>query len=398
MRLDSITKIERFIENALLSSPLIPLGVNVLRLADVSDEEGILQMVNSVIVRYVSSNVQVVRQSPMATLRTMTFEVNIASQSYLTQSGHDFAVQLCAAVHETLSNTVPTNTGMDIVEPFHLSSENFSGLTDSSHYTYTQQWNVVVQDVYRPIALDPCVARGDCSRLFSPNLKDVPQPGDVLYQNEAYIPALPPPPGEPYSVDNPGVVETEDGSLVYRWEPTQVFLSAEQIAAGYTLVSTNTFDESGTFLIVDIKDGDGNFVDSYFAVASGRIIIKITVADGPSAVDVAGNPSSSAAQDVFSSNSQRNSYGYTNEPQVFIYVDPTNPLRPRSQVGYNVVFPVEVGTTLVHDGDVFLRIGNTVFGRAWIKEDQFTLMNPNQYLPNLDCEEDPLEGNTTLCE
>ena len=41
MRLDTISRIEQFMTDALLSSPLIPLGVNVIRLAATEDEEGI---------------------------------------------------------------------------------------------------------------------------------------------------------------------------------------------------------------------------------------------------------------------------------------------------------------------------------------------------------------------
>lgn len=398
MRLDSITKIERFIANALLSSPLVPLGVNVVRLADVSDQEGILQMVNSIVVRYVSSSEEVERQAPLTILRTMRFEVNIASQSYLTQSGHDFAVQLCCASHETLTNTVPPNAGVEVFSPFRMVSEQFSGLTDSTHYTYTQTWELIIQDMHRGIAIDPCVQRGDCTRLFPTYSKEPVKPGDVLYLNKAYIPVLPPPPGVNYSAEYAGVEESSDGSLVYTWDPTQVFLSAAEITAGYSLVSTNTFDESGTFLISNIKDGDGNFVRSYFAKDSGRVIINITVADGPSFIDSAGNVIISSVEDQFKSQQFRNAYGYATFPKVFIYVDPTDPDGARGQIAYGVVYPVRAETTLVHDGEIYVRIGNTQFGKAWVRQDEFTVMSEDEYLPRLDCEEGLDEGNTTSCE
>ena len=56
MRLDSITRIERYMVDALVTSPLVPLGVNVIRLADENDAEGIVNMVQSIAVRYVSSH------------------------------------------------------------------------------------------------------------------------------------------------------------------------------------------------------------------------------------------------------------------------------------------------------------------------------------------------------
>jgi hypothetical protein len=193
MNLDSITKIERYLSDALLASPLVPLGVNVVRLADVTDEEGILQMVNSMVVRYTGSSASVVQRAPLTLEYTMTFEVNVASQSYLSQSGHDFAVQLCTAARLTLLNTVPPNSGVEVVQPFVLTNEQFSGLTDSSHYTYTQQWQIVVQDLHRAIALDPCVQRGDCSRLFTRNVKTTVKPGQTVCGNAIYDPILPPP-------------------------------------------------------------------------------------------------------------------------------------------------------------------------------------------------------------
>ena len=227
MRLDSITKIERFIANALLSSPLIPLGVNVLRLADVSDGEGILQMVNSIVVRYISSSEQVERQAPLTILRTMSFEVNIASQSYLSQSGHDFAVQLCCASHETLTNTVPPNTGLEIFAPLRMVSEQFAGLTDSTHYTYTQRWELITQDMHRGIAIDPCVQRGDCTRLFPSNLITRLKPGETACGAIIYAPVLPPPNNLiPYDTEFAGAQFDTVGNLVYVWNPEEVDLFA----------------------------------------------------------------------------------------------------------------------------------------------------------------------------
>ena len=59
MRLDTISRIEQFMTDALLSSPLIPLGVNVIRLAATEDEEGIAVMARTIVVRYTGSTVNV---------------------------------------------------------------------------------------------------------------------------------------------------------------------------------------------------------------------------------------------------------------------------------------------------------------------------------------------------
>lgn len=399
MKLDSITKIERFITNSLLSSPVVPLGVNVLRLADVSDEEGIVQMTNSIIVRYTSSDVDVIRQAPLDMIRTMVFEINVAAQSYLSQSGHDFAVQLCTAIHETLVNTVPPNTGVEVIEPFHLVSERFSGLTDSSHYTYTQQWIIKVQDYYRGIAIDPCVQRGDCSRLFPIGQKSAVKPGDVLFQSKAYVPVLPPPPGVPYSPDYAGVDKEESGALVYTADPYQTFLSSTEVAEGYYLVSTGTFDESGTFLICNIKDGDGKQVRSYFAAYSGRTILQINTGVSRSTIDQEGNPLNSGQADNITTSMPRNGYGYVNQPRATLFLDPTNEDTAKVTVRFGALYPIQSDTTLTHDGTKYIRIANTPLGKAWIREEDFKILTEDEYLPRLDCDEEELEeGKITSCE
>lgn len=394
MRLDSITKIERYIANVLLSSPLVPLGVNVVRLADVSDEEGLLQMVNSMVVRYTGSNGNTVQRSPLTREETMTFEVNIASQSYLTQSGHDLAVQLCAAVRMTLMNTVPPNTGLEIVEPLSLVSEQFSGLTDSSHYTYTQQWQLTVQDLHRAIAIDPCVQRGDCSRLFPQNTKTQLGPGETVCGNIIYAPVLPPPsPSMDYSVEYSGAEFDEFGNLVYKWDPTQVFMTATELGDGWKRVCTGTQDESGRFEIINIHRPDGTFDRFFFAVDTGNRLLALTessvriLGEGQYTAESFGNTEIGLISDM-----PVTGYGFVVPQQALIYLDPTDPDASTVRVTGNAVFAVASGTFLNVDGDEFVRVGGTPLGRAWIKSSNFQLFRPDQYLPRLDCDSEGLEG------
>lgn len=402
MRLDSITKIERFMTNALLSSPLVPLGVNVLRLADVSDEEGILQMVNSMVVRYVSSSEEVERQAPLTILRTMSFEVNIASQSYLTQSGHDFAVQLCCAAHETLTNTVPANTGMDIFAPFRMVSERFTGLTDSTHYTYTQTWELIVQDMHRAIAIDPCVQRGDCSKLFPQNLVNRLRPGETVCGTTIYAPVLPPPNDlTPYDGQYRGVEFNSDGDLVYVWEPERVFMTAAELEAGYYRVCTGTKDQTGTFEVINIHRPDGTFDRFYFGADTGNKLMQLAGdlvrvnGEFPGLAPNGGNNELFVGTDF-----PRTAYGQvTSITPTFIYTDPTSPDSARALVSPGAVFPSAEGVTLTHDEEVYIRVGSTPLGRSWINARDFTLLSPEDYLPRLDCEEDGLEeGNITSCD
>lgn len=395
MKLDSITRIERFMANALLSSPLVPLGVNVLRLADVSDEEGILQMANSMVVRYVSSSEEVERQAPLTILRTMTFEVNIASQSYLSQSGHDFAVQLCCASHETLTNTVPANTGLEVFAPFRMVSEQFTGLTDSTHYTYTQRWEIIIQDMHRGIAIDPCVQRGDCTRLFPANLTKRVRPGETVCGTIIYAPVLPPPNDTiPYSSEYEGVELNLDGDLVYVWEPQRVFMSAAEIAAGYYTTCTGTKDESGQFEIINIHKPDGTFDRFFFGADTGNRLMRIDgdlVRVGTEYPGIASNAGN--AELWFAADLGRNGFGQVSSyTPTFIYADPTNPETAKALVTPGFIFPTAEGVTLTVNDELYLYIGNTPLGRAWIKAADFTLLSPDDYLPRIDCEEDTLEG------
>ena len=189
MRLDTITRIERFITDSLLSSVQIPLGVNVIRLADDSDTEGITAMTYSIVVRYTGSSAQLVREVPLTMRRTLSFEITHAAQSYLSQSGHDYAMQMCAGAHLTLNNSTPVNTGAAVVVPLYLSSEKFDGLSDSSHYIYTQSWECTVEEIFPSPPVDPCVLNEETVRTCSRRtLISEVLPGDVLSGNALYAP------------------------------------------------------------------------------------------------------------------------------------------------------------------------------------------------------------------
>lgn len=400
MRLDSLTKIERFMTNALLSSPLIPLGVNVIRLADVTDEEGILQMTNSMVVRYTGASGQTLNRTPLTREEVLSFEVNIASQSYLSQSGHDFAVQLCAGARMTLTNTVPPNTGLEIIEPFSLVSEQFTGLTDSSHYTYTQQWQVTVQDIHRAIALDPCVAAGNCSKLFPLHVKAIVEPGQTVCGNVIYDPILPPPNSSiAYQAEYAGVELDSVGNLVYKWDPAQVFMTAAELSAGYKRVCTNTKDETGRFEIINIQKPDGTFDRSFLAYDTGNRVLNLT--DGLINIrpfsytpTTAGNTEPGSASDM-----PRNGYGYVSSQQAQLLLDPTNPDGETWKVKYGALFPVADGTTLTYDGVTYTRVGNTPLGRAWINSEDFALLSEDDFVPLVECDPETLEeGKITSCD
>ena len=384
MRLDTVTRIERFITDALLSSVQIPLGVNVIRLADDSDTEGITAMTYSIVVRYTGSSAQLVREVPLTMRRTLSFEITHAAQSYLSQSGHDYAMQMCAGAHLTLNNLTPVNTGSSVVVPLYLSSEKFDGLSDSSHYIYSQSWECVVEELFPSPPVDPCVQRGNCSYLFPSYTVSEVLPGDVLSGNVLYAPVLPPPEGVDYEAQYAGV-ELDGDNLVYTANTSDIFL---ENWTQYVLVSSDTFDESGEFLIVNIYDLEGNFVERYFAANyDGRRVIQLAgfqpntnagflggIVRSP--VGEIGNAITSAVHEPFPAVLiPKNEFGFVSAYATLIYEDPSDPDSETSQVKYGVVYPSLKGVTKVVNEVTFIQIGRTKLGKAWIREQDYTLIN-----------------------
>ena len=398
MRLDTITRIERFIQDSLLSSPQIPLGVNIVRLAADYDTEGIAAMARSIVVRYVGSDASTIREVPLVLRRTLTFELTHSAQSYLSQSGHDFAVQMCAGAQLTLSNSTPMNTGAQVVLPFYLSNERFEGLTDSTHYVYVQTWQCQVEELFPAPAIDPCVMRGNCSFLFPSYAVSNVLPGDVLYTNVLYAPVLPPPAGVDYDPALCGV-EVIGDDLFFTKNRSEMFLKDWM---NYTLITTNTFDTTGELLKVNIYDENGEFVKWYFAANCGnRRVIQIA-GDMPnsannlgglwrSPVGQSGNViTSSGPETLRAVNQAKNGYGYVSVPATLVFEDPADPDAETSQVQYGTVHPTLEGVIKEVDGVQFYRIGSTRIGIAWIRTIDFTII---KYDPRVPCEEDQISDD-----
>ena len=381
MRLDTISRIEQFMTDALLSSPLIPLGVNVIRLAATEDEEGIAVMARTIVVRYTGSSINVINIAPLATERSMEFEVTLAAQSYLTQSGHDYVTQMCAGCYNTLNNQVPMNCGVEIMEPLHLNNESFQGLTEQSQYVYTQSWSLKVQEINSLFAIDPCVQRGNCSYLFPAESVSTILPGDVLLGPQLYSPVLPPPAGVDYDPEFCGVKVSGD-DLVYIVDTNQTFLVNWQ---NYNLVSTDVLDTTGKLLKVNIYEkATGDLFGNYMASnCDRRGVIQIggnqPAVNGNwigglyrSPVGQVGNPSESAGPEVLKPVfAAKNGYGFVVVNRATIYSDPTSSDAAVGTVKYGQLFTTEAGVELVSDGVAYSYIGGTSLGKAWIKKIDF---------------------------
>lgn len=369
MQLNTINVIEQHITDVLLSSPQIPLGVNVVRLAATIDEEGITSLVRSIVVRYTGSSNNLKQVIPQHIERTLNFEIIVSSQSYLTESGHDGALQMCSAIYLALNNTVPVRTGSEILVPFNMTSESFQGLTDSSHYVYTQNWEVTIHEISTQLSLDPCVLAGNCSKLFPTDTGGDMLPGDVLYDNKLYAPVLPPPGDEDYAEDETGVYVVGD-DLAYTHMVGQIFLHDWK---KFVLTSTNTFDESGKFLICHAYEAETGFLlFQYFASNfDGRQLLGIV----PSAY--LGKDPSIKQKSVLKG---ANSLAYANVwPKTDIYHDPTSADGPRSTVRFGWVMRVETGVTMLIDEEEFIKVNAAPFTVGWVKKPEVTLYNPERY-------------------
>lgn len=422
MRLDTIQRIERFITDALLSSNLIPLGVNVVRLAAEQDTEGITAMARSIVVRYTGSSINVQQRKPMVIERTLRFEIIHSAQSYLTESGHEYAVQMCSGAYLTLNNHVPMNTGVQVIEPLHMTNESFDGLTDSSHYVYTQQWELVAHEIYHLHAVDPCVERGNCTYLFPDDALSTLLPGDVVNGNEIWSPVLRPHTGVPllppslpgqiapivypspidgeinggdYNPEKCGVVIRE-GDMYFKHDPNRVFLNNWE---DYTFASTGTFDESKQFLICTIRRKDTNqLVAVYFASnCDQRKLILIGGGLYQSPIGKAGNLRESNGPEPFSTLAQRNEFGYSRYNRITIYADPTNPEAATAQIRYGVIYVVQSGAILKHEDEEYYHIGGTSLGKVWVNTKDFAILNRRSTL-DLDCELDNLHPGPAPCD
>ena len=389
--------------DALLSSPQIPLGVNIVRLADTQDEEGIVALARSISVRYIGSSLSLQQTRPMSIYRNARFEVTLAAQSYLTNTGHDYVIQMCAGSYNTLLNQVPVNTGSQIITPFHMTSEDFQGISDSTHYIYVQTWELTIQEVEPLIALDPCVAQGNCSFLFPQNAQSVVLPGDVFYKNYLYSPVLPPAGGGDYDSEYCGVIEDPENAanLVYKLDPETTFLENWET---YRLVSTETFDESGKMLIVNIYDAAGNlFRTDLFSNCDERQVIQIAGqqpvssandigGSGRSTIGQVGNPLYSGMEQLPAVMASLNGFGYTANVRTTLFVDPRDATADTATVKYGALYAYQVGVTLVHESTTYLYVGGTPLGKAWVREADFNIIASAAINPHVDCVGEEIGG------
>lgn len=385
MQLSTITRIEQYICDALIASPLIPISVNVLRLADVIDKEGVVSQTNNIVVRYTGASNTVKNRIPMVFERTMRFELNFSCQNYLTSSGHDFATQLLTGAFITLNGSVPGGAYVQVIEPFVCSSEDFTGLTDQSQYTYTQVYQLIIEEALPYIALDPCVQRGDCRQIFPAVGVDTRLPlGGILDEasGDIYVPA--------YDCDGQPAEDfddclgirwsnelTQSGDWVFITDPDCVFLE-DPLGQPIYLLSTNSYTADGR-LVVTIFDAETDEpIREVFYCNTGRKLARYAIELWNDAVAKSGAISSRAVLDAaWYQNMNYGEFAVVLGGYQFLYVDPLNPESPQLYLNGGDLIGVQMQTFIQTPKGRFYHVGQSPQGKGWMLEGTFELASVN---------------------
>ena len=349
LKLNSIRLIEDYIVRALLSSPDIPLDVNILRLADTDDKEGTVIFPKCITARFTGSNTQTVSTQPLTLSRTMDFELEISCQNQQSVSGHDYATYLLGACALSLLNKVPSNTGICVANPFTLEREAFSGLTESGHFVYTQTWSIVTEDVFPSISADPAIAKGSCEgNTWAKSVSSRGLAlGEVLSGNSIYH--LKP-------VDNTldckefgGVTISENNDLVTVEDESVIYLTEAQITAGFQYIVKEI--EGSPDILVTIRDNDGQIIRSDLFCATTLTLLELHVfgennGSTPEKITTVSLPA--CKQAVITSN------------LASLFKDPTDTEEVPLQLRY--------GNLLFVDGEITLSVGEDTFTRAFLPD------------------------------
>ena len=382
--------------DALIASAEIPLSVNVLRLADALDKEGVVQNTNNIVVRYVSSFFNVLTRVPLVYERALTFELNFTCQNYLTSSGHDFATQLLAGSLNTLVNGVPGDSGVQIIEPFTLQSENFTGITENSQYTYTQVWQITTSETVPYVALDPCVQRGDCSQIFPGRYTrtNLPLAGIIDNEGRIFVPAFP----DGSCADTPDAdggsggsicwenEVTRSGSMVYCCDRSIVFLPAQLIdKVRITWTGQYLGDDRNKIMvaITDIETGETiaevvycglNDIDGF-----PQYLMRYTIGLWRSKIGDIANESygRSAFDGDWTGSTNTGILAIVTSNARPIYTDPTNPEAAQKMVDGGIVIGVLPHVYIQVGADRYTLVQQSPVGRGWINESdiQYTSVN-----------------------
>lgn len=371
--------------DALIASPLIPLGVNVLRLADVVDKEGVVSQTNNIVVRYTGASNIVKNRIPMVYERVLRFECNFSCQNYLTSSGHDFATQLLAGAFNTLNGGVPGGAGVQVIEPFTCSSEDFTGLSPESQYTYTQVYQLTIEDSLPYIALDPCVQRGDCRRILPALGVEAKLPlGGILDEStgDIYVPSYPGS-GSPdedydacYGIRWSNEV-TMSGDWVYICDPSYVFIQ-DPLGQPIYLLSNKSYTEDGRLVVTVFNAKTKEPLREVFYCNTGKKLARYAVELWNDVVTKDGKPSSKAVFDsIIPTSFNTGEFAVVTGGYQFMYTDPLNPEAPKLSLDGGSLIGIQTETFIQTAKGRFYFVGKSPQGVGWLPDGTFELAAVN---------------------
>lgn len=388
MQINTISRIEQFICDSLIASPLVPIGVNVLRLADAMENEGVVSQTNSIVVRYVNSTSLIKNRIPFIYEETLFFELNFMCQSYLSSSGHDFATQLLSAAKMTISGSAPSGAYVQVVEPFHCTGSRFTGIDEaSSQYTYSQTYGVIVEEVLPFIALDPCVQRGDCRQIFpGQNVATQLPLAGVLDEasGEIYVPWWPYADSLEKDFTRPKGVRwsnevTQSGDWVFACDPSEVFIG-DPLNQPIYLLSNNNYTEDGR-LVVTIWDATTKEpLREVFYEKVGKKLARYAVELWRNTIEGAfnGNVSPESVKDSsWISGVKFGEFAVVRGATQILYSDPLEPAATQRSLMGGTLIGVNTNIFIQTPKGRFYFVLQSPQGKGWLVEDSFELASIN---------------------
>lgn len=384
MELNTITRIEQFICDSLIASPLIPLNVNVLRLADAIENEGVVSQTNNVVVRYTGSSNLVKNRIPLVYEKELRFELNFSCQNYLTSSGHDFATQLLTGCEITITGSVPSGAYVQVIEPFTCTGTDFTGINDESQYTYTQTYSVTIEESLPFVALDPCVQRGDCRQLFPGHNVETRLPlAGVLDEasGDIYVPWYS---GDKEEIDPEGTKGviwsnqiTQSGDWVFACDPETVFIE-DPLGEPIYLLSNNSYTEDGR-LVVTIWDAETREpIRNVFYINSGKKLARYAVELWKNVTNDVGSVGSQARLDSsFYSGFNVGEFAIVKGAFAIFYTDPMNNEAKRLTLMGGTLVGVQKDVFVQTPSGRFYYVQQSPQGKGWLLEETFELASIN---------------------
>lgn len=356
-----------------------------MRLADAVDAEGVVQQTNNIVVRYTGATNTTKNRVPLIFERSLTFELNFSCQNYLSSSGHDFATQLLAGAFITLNGTVPSGAYVQVIEPFVCASERFTGLTEESQYTYTQEYQVLIEETLPYVALDPCVQRGDCRQLFPGLGVETRLPlGGVLDEasGDIYVPAYDCD-GEPledydacYGIKWSNEL-TQSGDWVFICDPDCVFLQ-DPLGQPIYLLSNNNYTEDGR-LVVTVFDAetDGPLREVFYC-NTGKKLARYAIELWTDTVAKSGAISAKASKDTtWFQGMATGDFAVVKGGYQFLYTDPLNPEGKQLFIDGGVLIGVQREIFIQTPKGRFYFVGKSPKGKGWLLEGTFEFAEVN---------------------